>query len=108
MACFLVPLALAVVTTALAKRFPDRFRVWWLNAMLWGGSLMLAVEHVAHGEVVPYPPFLTGGDVPGEMFRVGVPMAATITAIWGGLVAASAKLIRRAEAGLKTRTGILR
>ena len=25
----------------------------WLNTMLWGGSALLCVEHIWHGEVVP-------------------------------------------------------
>ena len=28
----------------------------WLNTMLWGGSALLCVEHIWHGEVVPWPP----------------------------------------------------
>jgi len=108
MACFIVPLTLAVFTTLLHRKFPAKYHIEWLNAMLWGGSLMLAVEHVAHGEVVPYPPFLTGGNVLGEMLSIGVPMAMVCVFIWAGMVAVGTRLIRRAEEGLETRTGILR
>ena len=61
-----------------------------LNGMLWGGSVLLALEHVFHGEVVMYPPFLTAMESPDataemlhEMATVGVAMAVTLTVIWG-------------------------
>ena len=38
----------------------------YLELMLWSGSFVLAGEHVLHGEVSPYPPFLTAA---GESFR---------------------------------------
>mgnify|MGYP005768355951 CR=1 FL=1 len=66
MACFVVPAAEAVVTTIVKKnadkkadskkteiRNPFLRRMNWLNNMLWGGSALLAFEHVWHGEVVP-------------------------------------------------------
>ena len=58
--------------------------------MLWGGSALLAFEHVWHGEIVPWFPFLTAaGDAEEasimlhEMATVGVSMAILITAVWG-------------------------
>ena len=74
MACFLVPVGEAIVTTVVQKVAEKREkkdetekmektglkwsrRLSWLNKMLWGGSIMLALEHVWHGEVVPWPPF---------------------------------------------------
>ena len=39
----------------------------WLNTMLWGGSALLCVEHIWHGEVVPWPPFLTAMQTPSEI-----------------------------------------
>ena len=80
MACFIIPATEAIVTTiaakVLAKKEKDsaihydgssevveksRFskKLGWLNNMLWGGSALLALEHVWHGEVVPWFPFLT-------------------------------------------------
>ncbi|MEM1689857.1 MAG: hypothetical protein QXX33_03300 [Candidatus Hadarchaeales archaeon] len=108
MACFVVPLFLGILTTLLSKKFPKEWHVGWLNAMLWGGSLMLMVEHVAHGEIVPYPPFLTGGNVFGEMLHIGVPMALASVFVWVGIVKINASIIKRAESGLRTKTGILR
>lgn len=61
----------------------------WLMNMLWGGALLLAVEHIWHGEVVPWPPFLTAMQTPdeipvmlGEMATIGVGMAALVTVCW--------------------------
>ena len=97
MACFVVPTGVAIVTTALRKKVPEDLHLDWLNSMLWGGVVMLAVEHVSHGEVVPYPPFLTAGlhEVLPEMLRVGVPMALAIFLIWGIMVTAAAMMSKR-------------
>ncbi len=89
MACFLVPAAAGITTTALKKKFPKQLHPEWLNAMLWGGVATLAVEHYAHGEIVPDPPFLTAmkspQDIPQmlkEMVTVGGTMTVAIVAVW--------------------------
>ncbi|MGN0166082.1 MAG: hypothetical protein ACI39R_07850 [Lachnospiraceae bacterium] len=119
MACFLVPAAEAIVTTVAAKviqkrekeeivevSFSDgsvceaektRFstKLGWLNKLLWGGSALLAFEHVWHGEVVPFFPFLTAvesgetAEMLLEMGTAGVTMAVLVTVVWGGMVAVS-------------------
>lgn len=99
MACFLVPTAAAIVTTAAEKKVPEKYHLNWLNSMLWGGVAMLAVEHIAHGEVVLYPPFLTAGlfEVWPEMIRVGIPMTLIIFLIWGIMVAVDAKMSKKVK-----------
>jgi len=99
MACFLVPMSAAVVTTAIRKKFPEKYHLNWLNAMLWGGSLMLAVEHIAHREIVPYPPFLTAGisEVLPEMVRVGIPMTLVVVFVWVAMVVVAAELEERTK-----------
>lgn len=89
MACFAVPTAAAIVTSAIGKKVPEKYHLNWLNSMLWGGVIMLAVEHIAHGEVILYPPFLTAGlpEVLPEMIKVGIPMTLAIFLIWGVMVA---------------------
>ena len=64
-------------------------KLGWLVNMLWGGVILLAIEHMWHGEVVPFPPFLTAMNDPaeipvmlGEMATVGVGMAVLVTAVW--------------------------
>ena len=114
MACFLVPAAEAVITTAAAKRIKtkdessDKIVSWheklgWLSSMLWGGSGLLAFEHIWHGEVVPFFPFLTNAADAAdraamlhEMATSGVGMAALVTAAWAGMVLVTGRMEKRA------------
>lgn len=114
MACFLAPAAEAVIVTAVKRRckreeeavrlqlpadaapaaedarLPFSQKLGWLTNMLWGGSFLLAIEHVWHGEIVPWPPFLTALYDPAdiqpmltEIATAGVGMAVLVTAVWG-------------------------
>lgn len=122
MACFIVPAAEAVVTTVVTRvvkskegnaenggklHFSDKMK--WLNGMLWGGSGMLAFEHVWHGEVVPFFPFLTNAvnaadrvEMLQEMSTSGVGMAVLVTAVWAVMVAVSVKLEKTEPANTQT------
>lgn len=118
MACFLVPAGEAVVTTIAAEvlkryevRHPERAqalrvsasrKAQWLSNLLWGGSALLAYEHLWHGEVQPFFPFLTAAENPEalalalqEMSTTGVSMAALVTAVWALMVAFSGVVERR-------------
>ncbi len=88
MACFFVPMTLGIITILTRNVFPKKMHIDWLNMILWGAVIMLAVEHVAHGEIIPYPPFLTAGlpEVIPEMMAVGVPMTIFSTSTWGAIV----------------------
>jgi hypothetical protein len=110
MACFLVPMGEAIVATVVQKVVEHREKraggagvksaglsrsrkLGWLNNMLWGGTVLLALEHVWHGEVVPWWPFLTAMENPAEiapMLRevatVGVAMAVCVTVVWAVMV----------------------
>ncbi len=118
MACFTVPATEAIITTVAEKIIKSKekkqalsgavntkadentestkisfsTKLGWLNKMLWGGSALLAFEHVWHGEVVPFFPFLTAvkdGEVTEmlhEMATAGVSMALLVTAVWGVMV----------------------
>ena len=129
MACFLVPTAEAIVTTVIAKAAKDEKKDYTdvsvetgtevhekpakmsfvrklrcLSNMLWGGAVLLCFEHLWHGEVVPFPPFLTAASDPAdtavmlhEMSTVGVCMAVLITAVWVGMVIVSNVIENRAE-----------
>ena len=127
MACFLVPVAEALIVTAVKKSVesaeskqlktkPDKIGVFeyeeripfsrklnWLTNLLWGGSALLAFEHVWHGEVVPWFPFLTAAGDPAEasvmlseMAAVGVSMAVLVTAVWCGMLLAAKSAEKRA------------
>ena len=96
MACFLAPLVLAAVVTVLQRTFrsiSERLMLWVLSTMLWGGSLLLALEHLWHGELVPWPPFLTAMQSPSniqavlnEVLTVGMSMNAAVTLAWFGVL----------------------
>ena len=127
MACFLVPATEAVVATLVRKameakgvkpekvklnrdgktetveKLPFTHKLKWLTNLLWGGSALLSFEHVWHGEVVPWFPFLTAAADPAdaaemlhEMSTVGVTMAVLITVVWLGMLAVSGALENRA------------
>ena len=129
MACFLVAATEAVITTVATKiiekkekeqqelkvsfdgvkaeaaqKIPFSRKLKWLNRMLWGGSALLMFEHIWHGEIVPFFPFLTAASDPAdaaqmlrEMATVGVSMAALVTAVWLGVVGVTALIEKRAE-----------
>ena len=94
MSCFVIPLVEAIVVSACRKRAVQSARPVWrelpaLEKMLWGGTLMLIVDHVINGELTWRFPFFTalsleggGGVMLREMLTVGVPMALVLTAAW--------------------------
>lgn len=108
MACFVVTTAEAAIVT-MAKLSSSKKaenasaedkqihvgmtrKLKWLGNMLWGGSGLLAFEHIWHGEVTPTFPFLTAMSNPAdtatmlhEMSTVGVTMAVLVTAVWAGM-----------------------
>lgn len=112
MACFVVPAAEAIVTTTVQKiirkkgkdhssetalKFSEKLGV--LNGLFWGGSGLLAFEHIWHGEITPFFPFLTAASDPGqtaemlrEMAVSGTSMALLVTAVWVAYVLISSKV----------------
>ena len=93
MACFIVPTIVGIVVEGTKKKIPPNLHASWLSAMIFGGAAGLAVEHFAHGEIVPWPPFLTAMATPadtaamlGEMAAVGIPMTLALVAAWSALV----------------------
>ena len=132
MACFVVPAAEAIIVTAAyfaakkretkieAKSFATegKFenenkitwskRLGWLLGLLWGGVLLLAFEHIWHGEVLLYPPFLSAmssaedtATMLHEMATVGVSMAVFVTAIWGAVCAFVQARVKKQNKALK-------
>jgi hypothetical protein len=104
MACFLAPMATGIVTTVFRKKIPAALKIGWLNIMLWGGVAMLTIEHLAHAEVMFYPPFLTAmqnpADIPvmlQELITVGGTMTIAIVLIWIILVAISSRIPRMSK-----------
>ena len=117
MACFLVSATVgigAAVARHIVKnhenklelegrtQLPEKFgsdvkwsqKLAYLELTLFSGSFVLAIEHILHGEVVPFPPFLTAANNPAdtakmltEMGTVGVAMLAILLVAWGAGVA---------------------
>ena len=123
MACFTVPAGEAVVTTIVKKTMekkgvekkendgsiPMARKLKWLSNLLWGGSVLLAFEHVWHGEVQPFFPFLTAMSNPEdtaemlhEIATVGVSMAVLVTAIWVGICVTADMIVRRPVSDVKS------
>ncbi len=128
MACFLVPATEAIIITIAihvankmernhpapratseedqteaAVKIPFSRKLKWLSNLLWGGSVLLAFEHLWHGEVVPWFPFLTAAGNPAdasamlhEMATVGVSMAALVTLVWAGMLIVFSAMSRKA------------
>jgi hypothetical protein len=113
MACFLVPAAEAVVTSVASKAIKTKAaseekisfakKLGWLSKLMWGGCALLCYEHIWHGEVVPWFPFLTAMNDPeetvvmlGEMASVGGTMAIWLTAIWVVMCLVADKIVKRA------------
>ncbi len=126
MACFLVSAAEAAVVTVVEKieekkevektsteiteeetpSIPLSRKLKWLSYMLWGGAILLAFEHIWHGEVVPWFPFLTAMSDPAdmsemftEMATVGVAMAALITVVWIVMCVVANYIVKRPAKG---------
>ena len=100
MACFIVPTIIGIGAHSQKKKFPVRMHMNWLTAMVLGGAVGLAVEHYAHGEIVPWPPFLTAMASPlqtatmlNEMAAVGIPMTIALFAVWAVMVVVYEKVI---------------
>lgn len=122
MACFIVSAVEAAVVTLVEKtvekkepktedielgqtgavKIPFSRKLKWLRNMLLGGVVLLAFEHVWHGEVVPWFPFLTAMSDPAdaaemfhEMATIGVGMAALITAAWACMCFVADSIMKR-------------
>lgn len=97
-------MVLAIITTALQKAsrsVAEKLKLNLLNALLWGGVILLAIEHAWHGEIVPWPPFLTAMATPSEipvmlheMAIVGTAMSAVSFAAWGVMLAVNYYMLR--------------
>ena len=131
MACFLVSTAEAIVVTVAAKAaknsemkaesvrlekkaavetkqekvLPWSKKLMILAQLLWGGAFLLCFEHIWHGEVVPWFPFLTAMNDPGdtaemlhEMGTIGVTMAVIVTVTWAIMMFVADRIMQRPDA----------
>jgi len=100
-------MAVGIITTVFRKKIPAKYHIEWFNALTLGGSAGLALEHVAHGEIVSYPPFLTAMANPAdaaimfhEIMTIGVAMLLACIAAWGIMLYVASYL----EQSTKSRT----
>ncbi|RNC62868.1 MAG: hypothetical protein AWM53_01891 [Candidatus Dichloromethanomonas elyunquensis] len=129
MACFLAPAAEAIIVTIIKKNeqkkeeaalkngasasatitsgsgIPWSSKLGWLTRMLWGGVFLLAIEHIWHGEVVPWPPFLTAMNNPAdiqpmlmEILTVGGSMVLFVTAVWFVMTLVADRIYKKSSA----------
>ncbi|MDR3220738.1 MAG: hypothetical protein LBU46_01840 [Candidatus Accumulibacter sp.] len=118
MACVIVPAAEAIIVSLILKKMKQREasaasgggltwtrKLEWLHKALWGGVFLLVIEHVWHGEITFWPPFLTAMSNPAdteamlhEMATVGVSMALFITVVWSIAVLVVDRLQQRKPA----------
>jgi hypothetical protein len=93
MACFIAPSILAIIVSIVkrvAKKVSAKINLGLLESLLWSGAGVLTLEHVWHGEVVLWPPFLTAMQSPEEwtvalheMTTAGITMTLATVGIWG-------------------------
>lgn len=129
MACFLFPAAEAIIVTAVAYglkkkeekkksvlkstesdaaevaeevRIAMSRKLMWLANLLWGGCFLLCFEHIWHGEVVPWFPFLTAAANPddaavmlSEIRSVGGSMALLLTVVWALMLVVTTAIAKR-------------
>ena len=77
--CFFVPLTQAIATTVyrVCTKQTDTFvgrNLKTLELMLWGGSIMLLIDHIVNGELFAWNL--------RELLTIGVPMSVVVTAVW--------------------------
>ena len=99
MSCYLAPLAQAIITSAVRKAnakavsdpsaSPFLHQLPALEKMLWGGSVMLIVDHAINGELFTWMPL--------EILKVGVPMCLVLTAVWAVWVLMKARREKMSE-----------
>ena len=88
---------------------PNIVRRAYLELTLGAGSIVLAGEHIFHGEVTPFPPFITAMADPAdtavmwqEIGTIGVGMFAILLVAWAAGVVIVDYMKYRARKGTKS------
>ncbi len=86
-------------------KIPLSRKLKWLNSLLLGGAVLLMFEHIWHGEVVPWFPFLTAmsnaedaAEMFHEMATTGVCMALLVTAVWAVICVVADYMVKHSAA----------
>ncbi len=79
-------------------------KIGWLINLLLGGAFLLAIEHIWHGEIVAFPPFLTALSSPDdtqtmiyEILTVGSAQVALIVAIWAVMIMWADRVVAKSK-----------
>ena len=113
MACFTGPVAAAAVTAIIRRSLVEKpaasghaipwaVKLKWLEKLFWGGALLLALEHIWHGEIIFSFPFLTAvknGETSAmleEIATVGSAMTGAILTVWLAMILIAERLVKRA------------
>ena len=85
---------------------PLSVKLRWLRNMLLGGVVLLLFEHIWHGEVTPWFPFLTAmsdsldtAEMLHEMTTVGFGMVFAVFIVWIGVCVAVDSIVNRSNEG---------
>ncbi|MDR1563348.1 MAG: hypothetical protein LBS74_00095 [Oscillospiraceae bacterium] len=117
MACFVAPLTEAIAVSLIKKAANKKeaqagsesvspsvpklllSKLGSLEKLLWGGSALLIIEHIWHGEISFTAPFFTAAAEQGglaqmllEIGTVGVSMSLILTLLWAGAVVVAHKI----------------
>lgn len=112
MACFVESIVVAGVLSAVKRGVAKQEKakgsvqkiswsrkIGWLVNMLLGGAFLLFIEHIWHGEIVAYPPFLTAMSSPEdtqamiyEILTIGSAQVALIVASWVVMVVCAERM----------------
>jgi hypothetical protein len=107
MACFLAPMTLAIILTIVQvltrhSGLSHKLKLSAFNAMLWGGVVILAAEHVFHGEITAFAPYLTVMSSPAdiavmlsEIATIGGSMTLAISFTWMGMLAVTTLMTKK-------------
>lgn len=98
MVCFIVPLAAAVITSAIWKIQEGGPAGWWLNLLLYGGAVFGVVDHIWFGEFLLGFQQLFNGTAPMTDVTLGFAITGMIFGSWGltlGLAKMNPAMARR-------------
>ena len=101
-------------TEEFSVKVPFSRKLKWLSNLLWGGSILLIFEHVWHGEIVPWFPFLTAASSPAdaaamlhEIATVGIGMIVIVTLVWAGMLLVTGTMEKQAHAAAEGNPSLL-
>jgi hypothetical protein len=79
--CYTIPVSAAIITLITKKKIKTKTPyLSWLNLLLWGGAIMLTLDHLWNGEL-----FLIGENIVKDLL-LGVVMTVVTFIIWGIMV----------------------